>query len=508
MGKKKSAVILILITILILGLCFMCTVSFSYGTDKMKTFDSVVNMMGKDAKLGAPLADGENYRGGGYTAVYYPDGVISAEEYEKNCASLKAASEADAEDQEKADAYTDYRDGYLPYGSLYLEKESVCGGADGTEPTEEFLEKFDSAVELFRARYGRLNMTDVTVAVTDGLSVKVFLPDYGTAQAVIINYFSYTGEFSLTYGSSPSTATGIEYSKKDNETVRDYVKGASWGTNGSTAYVAVRLTSKGKDVLSNWTQGAASSAITLYFNVGDEQVISLSISEQVTSSTIYVSGSYTSETAKAVATTIDSAINGAQTDLGFTVGSCYRSGALFGDLALTLLYIGFGVLFVAMMAFFFIRYRSLAVVHLYTFLLWLFLLIIVYWGVGLHIGIEIFLALVLSGALLSVSNAYSFECARKEYSYGKTMASSVKAGYKRCLWPLLDAHGVLALFAVLVYAIGITELHFFGLALVLGVVFSALGTLAVNRLHWAAMMSFAKDKGKFCNFKREDDDDE
>ena len=87
MSKKKSVILLVIYTLVIAALCFICTVSFSYGTDNLYTFSSVMRMMEKDADLG--LAYGANaeagaYLGGGYSAVYYPEGVISAKEYADN----------------------------------------------------------------------------------------------------------------------------------------------------------------------------------------------------------------------------------------------------------------------------------------------------------------------------------------------------------------------------------------------------------------------------------------
>ena len=127
---------------------------------------------------------------------------------------------------------------------------------------------------------------------------------------------------------------------------------------------------------------------------------------------------------------------------------------------------------------------------------------------GMHIGIETFAAIVIAGTLLCVSNIVTFENVRKEYALGKTMSSAVKAGYKRCIWQLFDLHIALALLSAIMFAISLTELSVFAFTLLIGVLLSGLCTLAVNRFHWAAFMVFAKDEGKFCNFKREAQVDE
>lgn len=514
MSKFKSALALFLITVLVLGVAFMCTVSFSYGVDQMKTFNSIVSMMTKDANLGGMLADGENYYGGGYTAVYYPEGVISAQEYEDNLAGLEAVventDESDASYQDKLDAVTEYTEKYERYpdanGSIYFEKEVVYG-KDGTEISEDFEVGFKNAVALFRARFEGLHVEGASVSVRDGYTVQVSLPRYAGAQAVILNYFSYTGAFTLGYGSNANTATKLTLG--EDETIRDYVKGAYSMSNSGTAYVAVDFTNKGKNLIASWTASAAESATTLFFYVGENAIISLSVNQQINQNSLFISGSYTEDSARAVAVTIDSTVKNAETELSFSVGDVVRNGAAFGDLALTMLYVAFGVLFVGMMVFFFVRYRALAFAHLYTFVIFTLVMILLVWGISfLHLGIETFLAVVLAGTLLAISNAISYESARKEYALGKTMVSSVKSGYKRCFWQIFDLHIALALLAFITYFIALTELGVFAFTLGLGVVLSGLCSLAVNRFHWAALMTFASDKGKFCNFKREDEDDE
>ena len=88
------------------------------------------------------------------------------------------------------------------------------------------------------------------------------------------------------------------------------------------------------------------------------------------------------------------------------------------------------------------------------------------------------------------------------------MTSSVKTGYKKCFWKLFDLHIVVALIAFLVYAIALTGLQTAAFVLGLGTLFSGVATLLVNRFGWAVMMGTSKQPGKFCNFKREEVEDE
>ncbi len=523
MGKIKSAISLALITVLLAGLCFMCTAVFPHGTENIKMFNNFVAMTEKDPKLGNELpgayvaSDGRRYIGGGYTAVYYPEGVISAQEYTDNLAGLRDVLEhTDPSDKSYADkqsAVDDYAERYTPYtegnSTVYFETEKVCG-EDG-EVTEEFKTEFAGALAQLRARVEGLHLSGASVSVRDGYTVEVLMPTYQGTNSTIayaLNTMAYTGTFSMGYGSDADSATKLEL--EEGESISSYIKSAQARSNTNGNYVELRFTDKGRRLISGWTSGAADSAVTLFFYVGDNAVISLSAQEHINQKTLYVnSSSYDQLAATVVAETIDSSLNAGKTELAFTLGEVVREGASFGDLALILLCVGVGVLLLAELVFFFVKFRGIGLANLYTMLIYLSLMILLVWAIPfLHIGVETFLAIALGGALLAVCNYVTYESAKKEYALGKTMTSSVKAGYKRCFFAVFDVHIALALLAFIAYFISFTELAAFAFTFGLAAVLSGLCTLAVSRFHWAAFMSFAKDKGKFCNFKRVEADDE
>lgn len=526
MGKIKSAVLLSLFTLILAALCFICTVSFQYGTDNVYTFNSILRMTAKDADLGGEYGS-DSYLGGGYSAIYYPDGVISAKEYEDNLTGYEAAvteyerqlaEETDvvakAKLQKKYDeavtARDEYLEKYVKYenAALYLDVEEVCDG--GEEVSEEFKTAFANTVALVSGRYERLHLDGVRVEVCDDYTIGVFAPQMMDSALYALTYLSYTGEFSIRYGSSADSATTI-MPKRTTETISDYVKSVTSTTRSGVSCVVVKFTAAGKEALKTATADAAENSATMYFMVGENQVIALTVSSAFDSAKIYIggSGAYTSETAAAAAAVLDTAIGGSDSDLALSLSDTYSVPALYGSNALTYLYIAYGVCFVLMMAFFFVRYRRLGFVHLYTYLLFLFATILCVWSISfLYISVEIFAAVMLSSMLLCIGNVISFENARKEFALGKTMTSSVKTGYKKCFWQIFDLHIAVALIGFIVYFIALSNLSAFAFTLGLTAVFSGVSCLAVNRFTWAIMMTFAKNKGGFCNFKREETEDE
>lgn len=497
MGKIKSAILITLFSLVIAALCFVCFVSFSYGTDGIHTFNSVLRMTDKDADLGGSYGSEGDYNGGGYLVTYYPEGVISAKEYADNLGGY-------ADEAEKKE----YEESYVPYldGTLYLDKDEVCDGGD--TPTEAFEQSFKNTVKLLEKRFALLKEDGAQLSVTDDYTVRAFLPkDTMNSALAAFTFNSYTGDFSVRYGSSADTAETI-MPARSNKQITDYFKKASSRTNTEgTSYIVLKFTKEGKEVIATQTTDSG----TMYFMVGDNTVIPLNVSDPIDEATLYISGSYTAETAAICANVINTVINtsGAEDTLSLSIGEAVRYEGLYGSNALTSLYIAYGVCFAAMMAFFFVRYRRLGFVHLYTYLIFTLVMILCVYGISfLYLSLETFIAFLLVSLLLSASNVITFEYAKKEYATRRTMASSVKTGYKKCFWHIFDLHIVIAALSFITFGIGLANLSAFAFILGLGTVFSGVSCLALNRLMWAIMMSFTHDKGKFCNFKREEVEDD
>lgn len=485
MSKLKSAVVLVLATIIIAVLCAMCTASFPIP-NSVNEYNSVISIIAKDSTLG-----------GGYYVTYYPEGVISEEEYIANSNAYGSDTEAKEEYEAK----------YVSYGTgaIYLEKETVLDEATN-EVSESFKEDFAATAAAVRERYEAQHVAGVKVEICDDYTIRVFMPDLLESPSTTLAFFSYTGEFSVAYGAE---STKVIQADRRN-TINDYVKGVSARTVQDTSYVIIQFTDLGREALKEATSGAADESGTLYVMVGDNSVISLTVSSQIDQNDLYISGSYTAETSNAVAVLLNNAVNGTQTDLKLTTGDARYLEAQWGENTMLYFYIGFGVFMTAMAVFFLVRYHALGFAHIYAYLLYLPCMALCLAFISfLHLGVGGIAALALSSVLMCVSNVYVFESAKKEYALGKTMTSSVKTGYKKCFWHIFDIHIALALAAVLTFAIALTELQVAAFVFMLGVIFSGACVLAITRLMWASMMTLSKKKESFCNFKRgEDYDDE
>ncbi len=498
MGKVKSAICLCAITLILAVLCFVCFVPFPTGSGGISYYNPIINWAEKSEDLGGFQFGGEDpaYIGGSYSIMLYPEGVISSKEYESNLRILEG------------DDRTEYEGKYTAHagGALYLSNEDVM---DGGRVTQKFSTSFEKRLELLKERFSRLNTEGTSIEVVNDYSVRVTMPASTDVSVASFLYFGYMGDLEVSFGTDLESAGRIF--PETNKPITDYMKGADTRSMNGTQYVVLHFTNEGQKLISTATATAESSGGTLFFTVGGEQVIGLSVSSRLNEKDLYISGDYSSDAAKILSTVIDTSVDFASdSELGkLEMGELYRNQAGFGKSALMFVYLALAVSSVAGVVFFFIRYRRLGFAHLYSFLFFLLaMLLCVWWIPTLTIGMNTLTAFILTAVLLSVSNAVAFENARKEYALGKTMTSSVKTGYKKCFWHLFEVHAVVGGIGLLIWGIALSELSAFGLTLALGALFSAIATLAFNRFMWFVMMSLAKNQGKFCHFVREVDDDE
>ena len=109
--------------------------------------------------------------------------------------------------------------------------------------------------------------------------------------------------------------------------------------------------------------------------------------------------------------------------------------------------------------------------------------------------------------LLNAVQYMIYNAIKAEFNLGKTVESSIKGGYKKTLWGVIDLYAVLLLgsLALLIGTAGVYTLALQALIVVIASAFmSLLWMRAINYIN----LSASKNKYKYFNFVREDDDDE
>lgn len=502
MGKKKSVVLLTLITIVIVALCAMIAVpSFDLPflwNGAESTWHPVVDTYDFDEDLG-----------GGYYTYYYPEGVISETEYKTECESREG----------DADRLEEYTSSYTAHGGLYLSTDPDDGvveedGNGGYTVTESFRTSFEAAAKEIAARYAKKGYSSYRVSVVDDYAVRVSVPEYDTSAGTTLEYFSYTGGFTLYDGTSNVFEEGR------NVVASDYFRDFTPESTRDGVYVRIRLTDAGRtlirDITTNLTtssDSSSSSSGTLYFRVGGEDIISLSVTSVIDGSEMYIGGgssSYTYETAQTVAILLESAVQAGDMGISFTADDARIAPPAYGENTRTLLYIALAIVLLAALVLPFVFFRGFGGACLYSTLSYFIITTLCFAFISSGV-LEFTLGSVLIflfGLLVTLFfNGSVYRAIKAEFATGKTVDSSVKGGYKKSLAGTLDTYAVLIL-AALALLIGAAGLHALAIQALICFVAGAFCNLLWTRFISCMLLSASKDKYKYFGFVREDDDDE
>ncbi|MDE5765678.1 MAG: hypothetical protein K2I17_00755 [Clostridia bacterium] len=509
MSKAKSVVITVLLALAVAVAAFFAAISFPVANNVKR-----LNSIASNIHLGA------RYSGYAYTTVY-PEGVITAEEYG-----------GILDDENKADAYE-------KVGSLYVEKEKYSD-------IEQLKADVAADARILNKRFGQKGYSSYSVAVEDEVSVKISVPTNFTAAAykyhddssrsaslseasAALKGITAYGELTLrtsdesielkdadgntiTYESSKKgkdkwvnvakTSDGSKtYSLAGGDDAAEYFKSVTSRTVGKTAVITFNFTKEGREWFKEMTTRAVSSSSqTIYFFVGDRQLVNFNCTEAGDRSSLTLQAT-DSGTAQNSAIAMNSAINGQALTLTYQDISVKTSSATGGENAALLLFIASILVLVGLVVLLVVKYKKLgAVVSLIAFA---FALIIVYALCLLNIQVTfaVVLTAMLCLALFVISNAVVFAEVRRLTEGGRTIQASIKDAYKNVIMTVSDMHIVLVIVAILLATVAAGEVAACGLIAVIGVVASYV-LYWFTRFMWYVISSPVKDKFKFAGLKR------
>ncbi|MBO5240357.1 MAG: hypothetical protein J6B56_02905 [Clostridia bacterium] len=500
MGKKKSVVLMVLLTIVIVVLTALTVFPAFPIPGTVQKWNPVVLQY----DLGADL-------GGGYYAYYYPEGVVSETEYNDNLAVLVG--------EEK----TEYEESYVRVdgSTLYFSVDEKLGVTDGEALTQEFKDEFNAAAKEIAARFEAKGYSDYRVAVVEGYALRVELPasEPSDKASAAFSLLANTGELTLTKGGEKIDPA--DYVDGEAE-ISDLIANVSIGSRYSTSYLKIEWTRAGKAMidevkgsLSASTEangGDSSSLTTLDVQVGDELLAQICSDNIMDNGEVRVNpvDGYNADYLKTFEILIDSALQTGGFDVTFTADSVRRFEPVYGANVLTLLYIALAIVLVAVLVLPAVKMGRFGVVSAYSSLSYLIVVAMCFAFITsgtLEITLGSVLIFLVGLVLLNVVQYSIYNAIKAEFNLGKTVESSVKGGYKKKLWGVIDLYAVLLL-GSLAMLIGTAGVHTLALQALIVVV-----TCAFINLLWARAINFtylsaSKNKYKYFRFVREDDDDE
>jgi len=503
MGKVKSTVITVILALLMAVAAFFAFISFPVG--KVNRLNSIASTI----RLGA------QYSGYAYTTVC-PKGVLTAEEYNL----------LDEEDKPS--------EKYTKVGSLYVENEKHSDVGALKEQV-----KADAAV--LNSRLGEKGYSSYSVAVEDGLAIKISVPtnftyaaykgydatvrstEMNAATAALTNLVA-DGRFSLRTTDSTITIAsdggdqtfnpreddltdkalvdGAKTYSLTSDDAAEYFSKVSSRNFGAQAAITFDFTKEGRGKFSTVTTYAASSSSKIiYFFVGDTQVLSFKCESTVDQPSLSLQ-SENSATAENAAITINSAIHNEILQADYNeVSEVLTSSATGGENAALFALIASLLVLVALIVLSIVFFKKLGIVNAMMAILMALVEVYALQLLSIQVTFAVILASLLGLALLMVSNAIVFAEVKRLVATGRTIQASVKEAYKNVLMAVSDIHIVLVVAALLFATVAVGELAACGLIMLIATVASYV-LYWFTRFMWYVLSSPVRDKFGFAGLKR------
>ncbi len=525
MGKKKSVVLMTLLTIVIAVLCFITAFPSFVIPGTAKKWNPAVKQYDLSTDLG-----------GGYYVYYYPEGVIPASEHESDLAALTeavASAEAGEEQEEAQNELDEYTNAYAQVAgsnlwfstddalNIVVAERDEEGNIVSATITPNFQTVFDNAVQAITSRYQAKAYSDYRVAVVDGYAIRVELPRSENTEkaSAVLTSFAKTGAFSL-----QKNGEVIDELKDSDASASDLIKKMSVKTMnmGRVAYLEIQFTKAGKEMLDGIKDSLAlstdaqnsngSTVVTLDIMNGEEKIASIykdNIMHNNTVRILPVDG-INKDYVQTFEILMESMLADGEFDITFELGAVRTFAPLYSENVLTLLYIALGVAILAMLVLPIVKMGRFGGVSAYATLSYLIVTALCFafiTGGVFEVSLGTVLIFLAGLALVNVMQYHIYRAIKAEFNAGKTVESSVKGGYKKTLWTVVDVY-VLAALVAFELLIGAAGVYTFALQAIICVV-----TAAFINLLWARFINFtylsaSKNKYKYFRFVREDDEDD
>lgn len=510
MGKVKSAIITALLVTAIIVLALAATVSFTVpGTNGVKRYNSFLS----NISLGGDLT-------GNATAILYPSGVLSDSDYNYVVSDTEEANE---------EKKTEYEEKYVKKGNLWVDKELL-----GNDEGAAFAASILSDAEVLSDRLSEKGYTSYSVSVVDGYALRVTVPtgftyaeykqydNNGRSEALTaishtLTYLSLEGGVSLRSDETYKDNNMLYFSPEDKYEMNKFIKNAElYGVAGNYA-LRINLTDNGFESFNKILTSASDS--TAYLFVGETCLqLTFNMGEELTEKSLYFQADTGSSQDYAIV--LDSVAHGKMLANKYNDSSESSATTLiavtpsFGENAAVFFAVLVGLLLLAAIVCSIVKYKLLGLVNTLMILAYAVSAVTAIMLLNIQLTLVGVFTLALGLAVMCFSNFFTFESVRKETALGRTIGASIKTGYQKTMWAVLDVHVMLVLASFFMWICGSGWLLGAGDLAAAGLIFlvASIGSYVLywlTRFMWYVISSPVRNKFDFCGFEsREDDDDE
>ncbi len=353
---------------------------------------------------------------------------------------------------------------------LDLAGGSVVTFQANTEDTGADLESgMDSVYTVMRDRLDGQGLTEALCYLTGDDMITIEIPDVEDPNEAIASFMQTA---KLQFKDKNGTVV------PEGEHVESAVGGNFQVSEGKYEYaVSLTLTDEGAKKFAAATKTAAASkdAIGIYI---DGQLISQpTVNEEITDGQAIITGSFTYETATALANNINAGafryelVTVEQRTVGATLGEDSLSTSLIAG--------AIGVLLVLIFMSIYYKVPGLMASIALVAYVGIFGLVLVIFGTNLTLaGIA---GIFLSIGMAVDANVVIFERVKEEIDLGKSAKAAVKAGFKRAFSAILDSNVTTIIACAVLYFLGSGTIKGFASTLFIGIVISLFTALVITK---------------------------
>ncbi|MEF9935661.1 MAG: protein translocase subunit SecD [Clostridium sp.] len=341
-------------------------------------------------------------------------------------------------------------------GGVYIEEE-----IKGDKVDRETLQRTKELLEL---RVNGLGVSEAVVAISGDNRIRIEIPGIYDAQKAL-DQVGRTGK--------------LQFKGPDNKTVLEGtdVKTASVGMDGQTnrPVVQLKLTEEGTKKFAKATQEYLNKPISIYMD--SDLISSPVVNSVIANGEAIITGSSDVAEAERLAGLIKSGSLPVQLEPATvkTIGPSLGAEAIPTSVMATIV----GV--VLIMIFMISIYRIPGLIASIALLVYIMLTLVIFINIGATMTLPGIAGLLLSIGMAVDANVLIFERTKEELRLGKSLSTSVDAGFKRALSSILDSNVTTLIAGFSLYFLGSGSVKGFALTLNIGVICSMLTAIIVTR---------------------------
>lgn len=350
--------------------------------------------------------------------------------------------------------------------------------ADAEAPSDD---QMDTVVDIMYKRLTNMGFTEATVTRQGTNRVSVEIPTI-TNPDEAIKILGATAQLSFVDSEGTTVLTGKDvkdakamFGQLSETGAQEHYVQLSFNSNAQQAFFDA--TSR----MSQKPEGENYISIKL-----DEDIYSQPrVSEAINSDTCVISGDFTADSAKQLATTIKEG----QLPFQLKVVERRSSGPSLGDDALETSLLAGLIGIILVMIFMIIMYRLPGVVASVALAAYIVILMYALMLTRANLSLAGIAGIILSIGMAVDANVIIFERIKEEMKTGKTLGAALKAGFHRALGAILDGQITTAIVAVVLFFFGTGTIRGFAVTLGLGIIVGLFTAIVITKFLLNAIFS-------------------